>query len=94
MQALLAFLPIFIVILLMTALNFGSRKALPLGLAVAVLVALTYWKMDYRDVIGYSLFGVFKAIDIILIIFGAILILNTLTQSGAMAKINQGFQVA
>lgn len=91
MQALLAFLPIFIVILLMTALNFGSRKALPLGLAVAVLVALTYWKMDYRDVIGYSLFGVFKAIDIILIIFGAILILNTLTQSGAMAKINQGF---
>ena len=91
MQALLAFLPIFIVILLMTALNFGSRKALPLGWLAAVIVALTYWKMDYRDVFGYSLFGVFKAVDIILIIFGAILILNTLTQSGAMAKINQGF---
>jgi lactate permease len=91
MQALLAFLPIFIVILLMTALNFGSRKALPLGWLAAIIVALTYWKMDYRNIIGYSLYGVFKAVDIILIIFGAILLLNTLTQSGAMTKINQGF---
>lgn len=47
--------------------------------------------MDFHHVISYSIFGVFKALDVLIIIFGAILILNTLKQSGAMVTINSGF---
>ncbi len=92
MQALIAFLPIAIVIVLMTVLNKGSKLSLGIGWFAAAAVALLFWHMDPLAVLGYSLFGMFKAFDIIIIIFGAIVILNTLKQSGAMASISQGFR--
>lgn len=92
MMALLAFLPIGLVIFLMVGLNWGSKKALPVAWGLAAIVALTAWQMEFMDVLGYSFFGVLKAFDVIIIIFGAILILNTLKQSGAMATINNGFK--
>lgn len=91
MLALLAFLPIALVIVLMVGMNWGSKKALPVGWIVAAIIALTAWKMTPMDVLGFSFLGVQKAIDVIIIIFGAILILNTLKQSGAMTTINNGF---
>lgn len=91
MDALLAFLPILLTIILMAGFNWGAKKALPLALLVAILVALFKWNMDLEFVLGYTFFGFLKAIDILIIIFGAILILNTLKLSGAMATINHGF---
>jgi lactate permease len=92
MYALLAFLPIVAVIILMTLFNKGSKLSLAIGWALTVLVTILFWDMNLVSVVGYSLFGLFKALDIIVIIFGAILILNTLKQSGAMASISQGFR--
>jgi len=91
MYALIAFLPILATIVLMIGMNWGAKKALPVSWVVAVVVALVFWKMDFGSIIGFSVFGVFKAFDVLIIIFGAILILNTLKQSGAMATINNGF---
>lgn len=92
MNALLAFLPILVTIVLMAGFNWGAKKALPLSWLLAVLIALIYWKIDILSITAYSFFGVLKAMDILIIIFGAILILNTLKISGAMASINNGFQ--
>ncbi len=91
MYALIAFLPILTTIVLMIGMNWGAKKALPVSWGVAAVVGLVFWKMDFGSVIGFSVFGVFKALDVLIIIFGAILILNTLKQSGAMATINNGF---
>ncbi|OPL08517.1 MAG: lactate permease [delta proteobacterium ML8_F1] len=91
MYALIAFLPILTTIVLMIGMNWGAKRALPISWGVAALVALFFWKMDFGSVIGFSVFGMFKALDVLIIIFGAILILNTLKQSGAMATINNGF---
>lgn len=91
MYALMAFLPILATIVLMTALNWPAKRALPLAWAMAAVIALTTWQMDFQHVFGYSLFGFLKAIDVLIIIFGAILILNTMKLSGAMTTINNGF---
>lgn len=91
MNALLAFLPILLTIILMAGFNWGAKKALPLALLFAVAIAFFQWDMDIGHVLGYTFFGFLKAIDILIIIFGAILILNTLKLSGAMATINKGF---
>ena len=91
MYAFLAFIPILVTIILMTVFNWGAKKALPIAWAIAAVVGLTAWNIDLMNVLGFSLFGVFKALDVLIIIFGAILILNTLKQSGAMATINNGF---
>ncbi len=91
MSAILAFLPIFLTIVLMTGFNWSAKRALPLALFVAVLVATFRWGMEIQHVLGYTIFGFLKAFDILIIIFGAILILNTLKLSGAMTTINNGF---
>ncbi|MCD6123459.1 MAG: L-lactate permease [Spirochaetales bacterium] len=84
-------MPIIIVILLMTVLNWGSKGALAVGWLITALILFFYWKMRILDIAGFSIYRALKALDIILIIFGAILILNTLKQSGAMATISNGF---
>lgn len=91
MYGLIAFIPILITIVLMVGLNWPAKKALPVGLVVAIVTALGVWKMTFHNVIAYSVFGMLKAVDVLIIIFGAILILNTLKQSGAMTTINNGF---
>jgi len=91
MNALLAFSPILLTIVLMVGFNWGAKKALPLSLLLAVVIAFGVWKIDFQHILGYSVFGFMKALDILIIIFGAILILNTMKLSGAMATINNGF---
>lgn len=91
MYALLAFLPILVAIILMTVFNWGAKKALPVSWLLAALIASFTWKMDIGSILGFSVYGLFKSIDVLIIIFGAILILNTLKKSGAMATINNGF---
>ena len=91
MDALLAFSPILLTIVLMVGFNWGAKKALPLSLLLSVIVAYTVWEIDIFHIMGYSVFGFLKALDILIIIFGAILILNTMKLSGAMATINNGF---
>ena len=91
MYALAAFFPILAVIVMMTVLDWSSKRALPLGWLLAALAALVGWKMRMSDVLGYSLYGALKALDVILVIFGAILLLNTLRHSGAMDRISRGF---
>jgi len=91
MDALLAFSPILLTIVLMVGFNWGAKKALPLSLVLAIVVAFGVWKIDLFHIMGYSVFGFLKAMDILIIIFGAILILNTMKLSGAMTTINNGF---
>lgn len=91
MYALIAFIPILLTIILMAVANWPAKKALPVAWALTTVIALTVWKVDIVHVLGFSLFGMGKAFDLLVIIFGAILILNTLKQSGAMATINHGF---
>jgi len=91
MSALLAFIPILAAIILMAGLNWPATKALSLSLLIAIGVAFFYWKMTLPFIFGYTFFGFLKAVDILIIIFGAILILNTLKISGAMTTINNGF---
>ena len=69
------------------------KSALPLkaGLNVALVIAVAYWKVELVSALAFSVCGVFWAIDIILVIFGAILILNTLETSGATDTIKRGF---
>ena len=91
MYGLIAFIPILITIVLMAGFNWSSKKALPLSWVSAAAIGLVVWRIAPRNVAAYSVYGALKALDVLIIIFGAILILNTLKESGAMATINNGF---
>jgi lactate permease len=91
MYAIIAFIPIIVTVVLMVAFNWPAKRALPLAWALAFIFAIAVWKMNIGNAIGRTITGMLDGVTVCVIIFGALLIMNTLTQSGAMSAINQMF---
>ncbi|MGV8898519.1 MAG: L-lactate permease [Burkholderiaceae bacterium] len=89
--SLLAFAPLVLAAVLLVGLNWPAKRAMPVVLLVAALIALTAWDMSLNRVIASSLQGLILTGAILWIIFGAILLLNTLKHSGAITAIRGGF---
>lgn len=89
--SLLAFAPLVLAAVLLVGLNWPAKRAMPVVLVVTVLIALTAWDMSVNRVLASSLQGLVLTGAILWIIFGAILLLNTLKHSGAIKAIRGGF---
>lgn len=89
--SLLAFAPLVLAAVLLVGLNWPAKRAMPVVLLVTVLIALTAWDMTVNRVLASSLQGLVLTGAILWIIFGAILLLNTLKHSGAIKAIRGGF---
>ena len=92
LYALLAAIPFLTALVLMVGFKFSSGKSQIISLCITVLLVLTVWKMDLHTVFAYFIYGALKSLDLLLIISGAILLLNTLKQTGIMQVINEGFR--
>ena len=90
--ALLATIPFLTALVLMVGFKFSSGKSLIISLIVTIVLAVAVWKMEVPAVLAYFVYGALKSLDLLLIISGAILLLNTLKQTGIMQVINEGFQ--
>jgi len=91
MQALLAFAPILVAAVLLVGLRWPAKWAMPVVYLVAAAIALTAWRVSLAHVAASTIQGLFITFNILYIIFGAILLLNTLKHSGAIAAIRGGF---
>ena len=89
--ALLALLPIVTVAVFLVGLRWPASRAMPLSYAVAIVLALAVWRVPALQVVAASINGLIVALTLLYIIFGAILLLNTLQESGAIKTIRQGF---
>lgn len=89
--ALLALTPIVVVFVFLVVLNWPASRAMPLALVVTVLLAFFVWGTEANLIGGAIVNGVVSALEILLIVFGALLLLNTLNQSGALQTIRAGF---
>lgn len=89
--SLFALSPIIVVGFLLVGLRWPAKRAMPLGFVVVVLVGLFVWDMDPVAVAASSIQGLIIAITLLYIVFGALLLLATLTKSGAMSTIRAGF---
>jgi lactate permease len=88
---LLAVLPVFVVFLFFVVFKQPAKVTMPIGFLLTVLVAFFFWGVSYQ-VIGDSIIeGIVIALEILYIVFGALLLLNVLTQSGALSKIKESF---
>ena len=89
--ALLAFTPILLASILLVGLRWPARRAMPLVYLVSALIALYGWDMSFNRVMASTLQGLIVTLGLLWIIFGAILLLNTLKHSGGIAVIRAGF---
>ena len=87
--AIIATLPIVIVGLLMVVFSWPAKRAMPVGWVTAVIIAAIGWDMPVRWLAAATLGGFINAIDILIIVFGALLILQLLRKSGAIDSISQ-----
>ena len=88
---LLAFLPIVLAGVLLIGFRMAARVAMPVVFIVTALIALLAWQMSFNRVLASTLQGLMLTISILWIIFGAILLLNTLKHSGGITAIRNGF---
>jgi lactate permease len=64
---------------------------LPLAFILTVIIALVIWHSPAAVIIASGLNGIIIALNILLIVFGALTVLFTLRESGALATINSSF---
>lgn len=89
--ALLAFVPLLLAGILLVGLRLPARLAMPAVYVVTALIGLLAWDMTFSRVLASTLQGLLLTVSILWIIFGAILLLNTLKHSGGITAIRKGF---
>ena len=92
MYALLAFIPIVFCVVVMAAFNWPAKFAMPISWLITAVLGFFVWNIDVLRLTAYTVAGLFNSIEVLIIIFGAILVMNTLKMSGGMVAINNGFR--
>ncbi len=90
-QAFFAALPIFVAAILLVGFRLPAKKAMPIVYVVTTAVALYVWEVTFNRVLASTIQGLLITVAVLWIIFGAILLLNTLKHSGAIKVIREGF---
>ncbi len=90
--ALMAILPIVAALVLMVGMRWPATRAMPIAWLIAVLAGIFAWNLDPMYLAALSLQGVVVAVGVLIIVFGAILIMFTLKESGGMETIQYGMQ--
>lgn len=89
--ALLAFSPILLAAVLLIGLRWPAKHAMPLVYLLTACVGLFAWDMSFNRVLASTVQGLLITLGLLWIIFGAILLLNTLKHSGGITAIRAGF---
>jgi lactate permease len=90
--AVLATLPIVSVGTLLVGLRWRASRAMPVCYLVATALALFVWQVPPVQVAAASVKGLLVSCQLLYIIFGAVLLLNTLEQGGGLNRIRNSFE--
>lgn len=89
--ALLSLLPIVTVGLLLVGLRWPASKAMPLSYLTCLVLAWLVWEVPGEQIAAASIKGLVAACELLYIVFGAVLLLNTLRESGGLEAIRNSF---
>ncbi|MFJ7953567.1 L-lactate permease [Lysinibacillus sp. NPDC096418] len=89
--SIVALLPILSIFFFLIILNWPASRAMLITLVFTSLIAIFVWGTDGNIVAGAAFNGLITALEVIFIIFGAVLLLNTVKYSGAIHTIRNGF---
>lgn len=89
--SILAFVPLVLAGVLLIGFRWPAKYAMPVVFLLTALIGLTAWDMTFNRVLASTLQGLILTAAILWIVFGAILLLNTLKHSGGISSIRRGF---
>ena len=91
LRSLLAAAPLLAIGILLVGRGWPARQAMPVGYLLVVVTGVLVWGLGWREIAASSVQGLIIAGSLLYIVFGALLLLSTLTASGAMVTIRAGF---
>lgn len=91
MSLLVSLIPIIIPFILLIIFRQPAKIGMLVTFILLTVAAITVWQMDFTVILASILQGVHKSIGILLILFGAIVLLNVLKKTGAIKSISSGF---
>ena len=89
--AFFAFIPILLSGVLLVGFRISSKITMPIIYLITFIIAYYFWGMTFNRILASTLQGLIITISILWIIFGALMLLNTLKYSGAIKTIRQNF---
>ena len=89
--ALLGVTPILIILVLMAGFRWPATRAMPVAFIAVLGLVYFVWETYPNYIAAATINGIVIAFEILCIVFGALALLFTLRQSGAIAAINRGF---
>lgn len=84
--SILAFVPLVLAGVLLIGFRWPAKYAMPLVFVLTAVIGLLAWDMTLNRVIASTFQGLILTAAILWIIFGAILLLNTLKHSGGSVR--------
>lgn len=87
---LLAVAPITTIFLLLVIARQPAKQAMVIAYLVTIAIAGSIWQVPFVELAASTIEGLVMAAEIVYIVFGAILLLNTLRESGALVTIRRG----
>ncbi len=91
LYTLLALTPLLVVFLLMVAMGRSAKLSMGAAYLVTAILALFVWGSQAEVIAAATINGIVTALTLLFIVFGAVLLLNTLKVGGALSAIRQGF---
>ncbi|MES3518345.1 MAG: L-lactate permease [Natronomonas sp.] len=90
-EILLAAVPLLLAGVLLVGFLWPATRAMPIAWISALVIGFVVWNMPPDWLAAASIVGVMTALEILWIVFGALVLLYTLMQAGAFDRINRGF---
>lgn len=87
-----AVLPIVVLLVLMIKFQWGATEAAPVGLLIAIIDAVVFFKADFYLLASESAKGVWSAIVVLIIVWTAILLYEVASEAKAFITFRKGMQ--
>lgn len=91
MYTALALLPIVIVFVLLVVMRLPAKISMAVAYLATAALSFFVWHTSGAKIGAATVHGVLTAVNVLFIVFSAILLLNTLKESGAITAIRRGF---
>lgn len=82
---------IILPLILLGGLNLPATRGMGISAIVVIITSYFFWQLPATVILASILQAFHKALPILWILFGALLMLNVLRTTGAITRINQGF---
>jgi len=92
MKFIVSLLPILLPFLFLVVLKMSAKKGMTFSFIAVLISAYFIWEMEFITLSASVVQGLHKAFGILIILYGAIFMMNILKLNGAIDRINLGFK--